>query len=216
VSRALPQRDPVIVLASASPRRRELLTAIGVPFLVDPADVDETPGVQETPYALVRRLAEAKATAVLARRGADLPVLGADTLVVVDGRVLGKPRDRADALGMLQRLSGRSHEVLTALALANAGDVQVVLSRTRVWFRELEAGEAERYWATGEPRDKAGAYGIQGIGGIFVDRLEGSYSAVVGLPVAETDRLLRRFGIDGWAERIPMPATGDEPRADDP
>jgi septum formation protein len=130
-------------------------------------------------------------------------VLGADTVVVDAGRALGKPRDRADALAMLADLSGRTHEVLTAVAVATEAGVQLALSRSKVVFRTLASGEAERYWESGEPADKAGAYGIQGIGGIFVDRLEGSHSGVVGLPLAETERLLRAAGIDTWRHRVP-------------
>jgi septum formation protein len=194
--------DVQLVLASASPRRRELLAALGIRFLVRPVDLDETPASGETPEALVRRLAAAKARTGVERWRPPVPVLGADTVVVDEDRALGKPRDRADALAMLARLSGRAHEVLTAVAVATEAGVQLALSRSRVVFRTLAPGEAERYWESGEPVDKAGAYGIQGIGGIFVDRLEGSHSGVVGLPLAETERLLRAAGIDTWRHRV--------------
>lgn len=197
--------DVQVVLASASPRRRELLERLGLRVRTEPADIDETPGEGETPEALVQRLAVGKARAVAERlrsvQGAHPPVLGSDTEVVLDGRVFGKPADRADALAMLARLSGRVHEVLTAVAVVTVTDVQVVLSRSRVEFRKIEAEEAEAYWATGEPRGKAGAYGIQGVGGIFAVRLDGSYSGVMGLPLAETELLLRGAGVDVWRHR---------------
>lgn len=194
--------DVQLLLASASPRRRELLVALGIRFLVRPVDLDETPEPGESPEALVRRLAAAKARTGFERWRPPVPVLGADTVVVDEDRALGKPRDRADALAVLGRLSGRAHEVLTAVAVATEAGVQRALSRSTVVFRRLAPGEAERYWETGEPVDKAGAYGIQGIGGIFVDRLEGSHSGVVGLPLAETERLLRAAGIDTWRHRV--------------
>ncbi len=198
---------PQLVLASGSPRRRELLLGLGLKVHVRAADVDETPYAGEAPSDLVERLARSKADAVHGQlreeaAGFQLPVLGADTIVVLGGEVLGKPRDRAEALCMLDRLSGSTHEVLTGVALVHE-TVQVVVSRSRVRFRAIEAPEAEAYWATGEPRDKAGAYGIQGIGGIFVASLEGSYSGVMGLPVAETEALLRAAGVDVWRHRVP-------------
>lgn len=197
---------PQLVLASGSPRRRELLEGLGFKLLVRAADIDETPGVDEAPLALVERLARSKAEAVHAQLRAedpafDLPVLGSDTIVVLAGEVLGKPRDRDDALSMLGRLSGSTHDVLTGVAVVRE-TVQVVVSRSQVRFRTIEGEEAEAYWATGEPRDKAGAYGIQGIGGIFVERLEGSHSGVMGLPVAETETLLRAAGVDVWRHRV--------------
>lgn len=195
--------DVQLLLASASPRRRELLDALGIRFLVRPVDLDETPEPGESAEALVRRLAAAKARTGFERWRPPVPVLGADTVVVDEGLALGKPKDRADALAMLGRLSGRAHEVLTAVAVATEAGVQLTLSRSRVVFRRLAPDEAERYWESGEPVDKAGAYGIQGIGGIFVDRLEGSHSGVVGLPLAETERLLRAAGIDTWRHRVP-------------
>jgi len=197
--------DIQVVLASASPRRRELLERLGLRVRSLAADIDETPGEGEAPEALVQRLAVAKAQAVAAQlraaRNDHPPVLGSDTEVVLEGRVFGKPADRDDALAMLARLSGRVHEVLTAVAVVTATDVQVVLSRSRVEFREIPRAEAEAYWATGEPRDKAGAYGIQGVGGIFAVRLDGSFSGVMGLPLAETELLLRDAGVDVWRHR---------------
>lgn len=198
---------PQLVLASGSPRRRELLLGLGLKLHVRAADIDETPLANESPRDLVARLARCKASAVHARlraesAGFELPVLGADTIVVMDGDVLGKPRDRDEALGMLDRLSGSTHEVLTGVALVH-DTVQLAVSRSQVRFRTIDAAEAEAYWATGEPCDKAGAYGIQGIGGIFVASLEGSYSGVMGLPVAETETLLLKAGVDVWRHRVP-------------
>ncbi|PJI48923.1 MAG: septum formation inhibitor Maf [Pseudomonas sp.] len=189
-----------LYLASSSPRRRELLTQIGLPFHIVPASVDETPEAGESAHAYVERLARSKALAglnFLAQR-ADVCVLGADTAVVRDGRILGKPVDRDDALSMLQALSGREHEVLTAVAVADRDRCEARVVSSRVTFRDISAEEAERYWETGEPQDKAGGYAIQGLAAIFVSRVEGSYSAVVGLPLCETAALLADFSIPSW------------------
>jgi septum formation protein len=169
-----------------------------------PVDVDETARPAESAATLVQRLALAKAEAGRARGTGGLPVLGADTVVALDGRVLGKPAGRDDAIDMLLALSGRSHEVLSGVAVADGrGDgIRVRISRSIVRFRDLPRSEAELYWSTGEPRDKAGAYGIQGVGGIFVSHLEGSFSGVMGLPVTETEELLRMAGVDCWRHRI--------------
>ena len=205
--------DTQVVLASASPRRAELLEQLRIRFLKVQPDVDESAGPGEQALDLVRRLAVVKAAAVeqLLRSGlpgsglpgAGLPVLAADTLVVIDGLALGKPVSRSDALAMLARLSGRAHEVLTAVAVADPEGIQSEVSRSTVRFRTISADAARRYWATGEPVDKAGAYAIQGIGAVFVDRLEGSYSGVMGLPLAETERLLSEAGVDCWRHRGP-------------
>ncbi len=186
-----------LYLASVSPRRAELLRQIGVDFAVIPAEVDERGLDGEASEEQVLRLALAKARTGWARgeRIHDRPVLGADTLVVLEGTVFGKPRDRADALAMLAALSGRVHAVLSAVALVRGDVEQARLSVSRVRFRAITAEEAERYWATGEPVDKAGAYAIQGLGAVFVERLEGSYSGVMGLPLFETAELLARFGV---------------------
>lgn len=186
-----------LYLASASPRRRELLEQIGVDFTVLPVDIDETPLSGEAPADYVRRLAREKALAALARLDASAPlcVLGADTTVTLDGRILGKPADRDEGLAMLALLSGRTHRVLTAVALADAGRCEVRLVDSAVTFRPMTPAEAERYWAGGEPCDKAGGYAIQGLGAVFVRRLEGSYSGVVGLPLCETAELLGAFGV---------------------
>ncbi len=189
-----------LYLASSSPRRRELLTQIGLPFHIVPAAIDETPQAGESAVAYVERLAREKALAglhFLAQR-ADVCVLGADTAVVLDGRILGKPADRAEALAMLQALSGREHEVLTAVAVANRDRCEAKVVGSRVTFRSVTMEEAERYWDTGEPHDKAGGYAIQGLAAVFVSRVEGSYSAVVGLPLCETAALLADFSIPCW------------------
>ena len=187
-------------LASASPRRRELLAQIGVPFVTLIASIDETALPGEPAERYVERLAREKALAGLAALSdpADAVVLGADTAVVLDGRILGKPADRAECLATLVALSGREHQVLTAVALASAQRIESRVVASRVRFRPLRAGEAEAYWATGEPCDKAGSYGIQGLAAVFVSQLEGSYSAVVGLPLCETAQLLEEFGIPCW------------------
>jgi septum formation protein len=192
-------RKPQLVLASASPRRAALLSQLGLAFTVNAGDIDETRRPGEAVEDMVQRLALTKAEA--AARGETLPVLGADTVVVVDGTVLGKPADRVEGLWMLTQLSGRAHEVLTAIALVHGRRSEVRLSRSVVTFRPISAAEAEAYWASGEPRDKAGGYGIQGIGGIFAERIEGSYSGIVGLPLAETEALLQAFGVDTWQYR---------------
>lgn len=187
----------MIYLASRSPRRRMLLEQIGVRYRVLALDLTERRRPGESPAAFVRRMARAKAELGRTRLppGAAAPVLGADTVVIADGEVLGKPSSAGEACAMLERLSGRSHEVLTAVALA-ATTTEVALSRSRVWFRALTAEERAAYCATGEPLDKAGAYAIQGLAAAFVERLEGSYSGVVGLPLFETAELLRAVGID--------------------
>ncbi len=192
--------EPQIVLASASPRRAALLTAIGIHFRVVVTDIDERARPGEPAERLVERLALAKAASAL-RHAGGLPVLAADTIVVIDDAVLGKPAVEAEGLAMISRLSGRSHRVITAVALANGTTAQTRISSTTVTFRVIDPDEARAYWKTLEPADKAGGYGIQGIGGIFVDHIEGSYSGVVGLPVAETESLLRAFGVNTWRYR---------------
>ena len=189
-----------LFLASGSPRRRELLTQIGVAFSVIGAEIDETPLPDESPAAYVERLARGKAQAGRARLNANAQacVLGADTAVVLDGKILGKPLDEADALAMLMSLSGQEHEVLTAIALLDGERCESRVVRSLVRFRPINAAEANAYWASGEPRDKAGGYGIQGLGAVFVSGLNGSYSAVVGLPLCETAELLGHFGIPCW------------------
>ncbi len=187
-----------IYLASASPRRRELLAQIGVRYELLSAEVLELREPHESPEEYVLRVALAKARAGLALLANDerSPVLGADTEVVVDGEVLGKPAGRDEALVMLQRLSGREHLVLSGVALITHEQEQSRLSVSHVRFRPISGDEALAYWHTGEPADKAGAYGIQGRAAQFIERLEGSYSGVMGLPLFETAQLLRHYGIN--------------------
>lgn len=197
-----------LYLASGSPRRRELLTQIGVPFAAISADIDETPLADESPATYVERLARGKAAAGRAlitssESRAPACVLGADTAVVLDGRILGKPLDQADALAMLMALAGREHEVLTAIALLDGERCESRVVRSLVRFRAISPEEASIYWASGEPRDKAGGYAIQGLAAVFVSGLNGSYSAVVGLPVCETAELLGHFGIPCW-QNLPV------------
>ncbi|MCG4451987.1 Maf-like protein [Pseudomonas sp. MMS21-TM103] len=189
-----------LYLASGSPRRSELLAQIGVPFITQIVPVDESLLPDESPCAYVERLARAKAQAALATLvdPGEAVVLGADTAVVLDGQILGKPQDRDEAVATLSALSGREHLVLTAVALASTAKVATRVVSSRVSFRQLSREEIEAYWATGEPRDKAGSYGIQGLAAVFVSQLQGSYSAVVGLPLCETAALLAEFSIPCW------------------
>ena len=187
--------SPRLLLASASPRRSALLTQIGVAHRVHATEIDETPRPGEAATALVERLARGKAAAGRTQAGG-LPVLGADTEVVLDGRVFGKPRDAADAVAMLLALAGREHQVLSAVALATAdGRVQSLLSESRVRMRDITPEEAQAYWASGEPRGKAGGYAIQGLAAVFISALSGSFSGVMGLPLYETAQLLGAAGI---------------------
>jgi septum formation protein len=197
-----------LILASASPRRRELLQQLGVRFEVIPADVDESVNAGEAPDAYVVRLARAKALAVWRAQGGRLPVLGSDTAVVLDGRILGKPADAAEAAAMLGMLAGRTHEVYSAVALAHgAGRVDDRLNLSRVTFAELEPRWIEAYCATGDSLDKAGAYGVQGKAGERIVRIEGSFYGVMGLPLYETSRLLEalRCYSRGVSKTVPGP-----------
>ena len=199
---------PALYLASRSPRRRELLTQIGASFLVLPfrglprEDIDVTEDVREGEDAdtYVVRVARAKALGgeqrLSWRRLSSGLVLSADTTVDIDGEILGKPADAADATRMLNRLSGRSHRVLTAVAVSDGRRLEHILSISTVRFARLDARDIERYVSSGEPMDKAGAYGIQGRAGMFVEHIEGSYTGIVGLPLNETWQLLRRFGMN--------------------
>lgn len=187
---------PQLYLASQSPRRAALLQQMGVDFEVLPVAVDETMAVDEPPGNYARRLAMEKARAGwdALPPGRQRPVLGADTIVIADRTVMGKPADRQQAIAMLQALSGSTHEVITAVALA--GEHETVCSQcSRVTFRHIIRQECEAYWESGEPRDKAGGYAIQGLAAMFVTRLDGSYSGVMGLPLYETMELLKSFGI---------------------
>jgi septum formation protein len=190
----MPEIAPVLLLASTSPRRRELLLQLGVAHIARGAALDEAREPAETPRDYVVRIAAAKADALRDAAGS-LPVLAADTVVVLDGVTYGKPRDRDDALGMLARLSGREHEVLTAVALADARGMARALNVSAVRFRPLSAAECRDDWDSGEPADKAGGYAIQGFGAAFIESLRGSYSGVMGLPLFETAALLRRAGV---------------------
>ena len=187
-----------LYLASASPRRRELLAQIGVPFTTIHAAIDETPLSGEDVSAYAVRLARAKAAAGFAQLSGPGVVLGADTVVSASGRILGKPRDREHALAMLVELSDSHHQVFTAVAVTDGQRCLDVCVGTDVYLRSIGTEEAERYWATGEPLDKAGGYAIQGLGAVFVRMLEGSYSTVVGLPLFETAQLLEQFSIPCW------------------
>jgi septum formation protein len=184
-----------IVLASASPRRSELLRSAGIPFTVQPADINEAPLTGESPRECAERLAREKALAIFQRRPQDY-VLGADTIVVVDGAILGKPRDADDAMRMLRLLAGRSHEVITGVCVVSpgTGESKTASEATLVSMFELSDREIREYVATGEPMDKAGAYAIQGMASRWIPRIEGDYSNVVGLPVALVYGMLRERG----------------------
>lgn len=187
--------SPSFHLASASPRRREILTGLGLRFSFAGVDLDESRQDHESVEGMVVRLARDKATAGHSPDNAQLPVLGADTVVVLGDHVFGKPSGAQDALDMLAALSGRRHRVLTAVALRQRDRIAVSLSDTVVRFRDISPDEARHYWHSGEPADKAGSYAIQGLGGTFVASISGSYSGVVGLPVFETVQLLDNAGI---------------------
>ena len=191
---AVSERVPRVVLASSSPRRRELLALVGIRHEVDPANIDESYLPGEQPAAHAERLARGKA-AVVAERAPDAVTIGADTIVVVDGDVLGKPRDEAHAAEMLRRLSGRAHVVMTGVAAVWRGRTASAVEQVGVTFRPLTDAEIARYIATGEPMDKAGAYGIQGYGATIVDRVDGDYFAVMGLAINRLVRLLESLGL---------------------
>lgn len=187
--------QPLLVLASASPRRRELLTQIGVRFHVHAVEAEEIPRPDETPPQYVQRVAAEKSALAQAAFGLEVPVLGADTEVVLDGKVFGKPADCAAAHAMLARLSGREHEVFSAVSLRRGNAHWQAISRSVVRFRSISAAEITAYWASGEPQGKAGAYAIQGLGAVFVEHLSGSFSGVMGLPLFETAAVLREAGL---------------------
>jgi len=187
-----------LILASASPRRKELLTQIGVRFDVSPVDICEDVLSGESPEHYVQRLACEKALECFNHTDKTIPVLGSDTTVVLDTQIMGKPRDRSESLEMLLALSGRTHQVMTAVAVVTSERTDSVVVKTDVCFKELSREECESYWWTGEPLDKAGSYGIQGMGAVFVESIKGSYSSVVGLPLAETAQLLTRVNVPIW------------------
>lgn len=207
----------VLILASSSPRRAQLLSQVGLDYQVMSPNVDESVHENESPVDYVTRMSRQKAAFVAAlvenktgslgfasgqaaqseTKTLDSSVmLAADTVVIIDGDILGKPRDESDAINMLQRLSGTSHQVVTSVTVQTRNRLETVQVETNVQFRKLSHEECVRYWLTGEPKDKAGAYGIQGIAAIFVERLSGSYSNVVGLPLNETIALLKEFGLE--------------------
>lgn len=193
--------QPSLVLASASPRRQALLRQLGVRFVVEPAYIDEATAPGEAALDYVRRMAREKATAIRSRGADQRPVLAADTSVVLDEDILGKPGDHFSALGMLARLSGRTHQVMTAVCVQSGADEEVIAVETEVSFLTLDRELCEAYLASGEAWDKAGGYGIQGLGGALVSGIRGSYSNVVGLPLSETWQLLSRHGVEtalGW------------------
>ena len=185
---------PRVILASSSPRRRELLRMIGIAHEVIPADIDETPGAGELPAALAERLAREKC-AVVAAREPDAVVIAADTIVVIDGLVLNKPADRAEAARMLRRLAGRVHTVFTGVALMRAGRLAFGVDEVMVTFGDLSDAAIDAYITTGEPMDKAGAYGIQGYGATLVERIDGDYFAVMGLGLRRVVTLLAQLGM---------------------
>jgi septum formation protein len=185
-----------LILASASPRRSELLLQLGLEFEVAPADIDESRRAGESAEAFVVRLAVDKARAIACMPGNERAlVIGSDTEVVVKGEALGKPANADQAVAMLSRLSGREHQVMSAVALVADGGIDTRLSISQVRFRKLAPNEIEAYWATGEPAGKAGAYAVQGLAAVFIERLEGSYSGVMGLPLFETADLLEKAGL---------------------
>jgi len=192
---------PQLYLASASPRRREILDGLGIHYLHGGVDLDESQRPGEDVESMVTRLAREKALAVDNGLAGNLPVLGADTAVVLGHHVFGKPASEADAIGMLSALSGKAHRVLTAVAVRAGDRLDTAISDTEVVFRDIRPDEAHRYWQSGEPGDKAGAYAIQGLGGMFVRSISGSYTGVVGLPVFETVALLEAAGVIVLAER---------------
>jgi septum formation protein len=192
-----------LYLASRSPRRSQLLAQLGLRFEVLPGDIVEQPGPGQPASAYVLQMARGKALAAARAASKPLPVLGADTEVVVDGEILGKPAGREDGIRMLMRLAGREHAVYSGVAVLGDDRCETALSVTQVWFGDVSAPQAAAYWETGEPADKAGGYAIQGLGARFVRDIHGSYSGVMGLPLYETAQLLERFGVHaGGGEKI--------------
>jgi septum formation protein len=194
-----------LILASASPRRAQLLRQLGVSYNQQPANIDEQPCAGESPEDYVVRLAREKSSQVQRSLQIDAAVLAADTCVVLDDQILGKPEDHFDGLAMLARLSGRQHRVLTAVSVRRADQLEETLTDTRVKFINLNREQCEAYLATDEPWDKAGAYAIQGLAAAFVESIEGSYTGVVGLPLSQTWKLLQRVGVSTALE----PAASD-------
>lgn len=188
-----------LILASASPRRAEILQQIGVDFRIASSDINETPMLQESAFDYVQRMAKEKAQHVInSIADSSAVVLGADTTVVLDSKIYGKPKNQEDGLAMLMALSGNTHQVLTAVAMGNKQQCLLRLSSTDVKFRDLDSKECTAYWHTGEPNDKAGGYAIQGLGAVFVEKISGSFSGVVGLPIDQTAQLLKIFDVPIW------------------
>lgn len=181
-----------IILASSSPRRAELLDQLGIKYRVKAVDIDETPLANESPTDLVQRLSLEKSQAV---SNSTIPVLGSDTLGLIEDNLLLKPLNYAHAKSMLQKLSGQWHEIFTAVTVTSAKKSITILNHNRVLFRQITDDEIQAYWNTGEPQDKAGGYAIQGIAACFIEKIEGSYSGIMGLPLFETSLLLKQFGI---------------------
>ena len=184
-----------LILASKSPRRKELLTQLGYQFHCHAANIDESVRPDEGPAAYVERLAREKALHIAKQQKNKALILGSDTAVIIDGKILGQPKDKQDAVKMLNMLSGAKHQVVTGIAVAEDQRVESTVVSTDVFFKSLSQNEIDNYWESGEPKDKAGAYAIQGMGGQFVKQIQGSYSAVVGLPLYETAQLLAGFGL---------------------
>lgn len=190
-----------VILASASPRRQELLKQIGIEPLVHPADFAEIGGRENEAEQVVLTNAAGKCQAAAAQYGDAMPVIAADTVVVIDGQILGKPADEAAAAAMLERLSGKTHRVLTGVAVRYQGRQITEVCETKVIFRKLTQQEIEAYVATGEPLDKAGAYGIQGRGAVLVEKIDGCYNNVVGLPLTRLHLILAKLGVNGVADK---------------
>lgn len=184
-----------MILASSSPRRKELLKQIGLEVEIQPADIDETPGVNENPEKYVQRMAMEKAICIRSKLGSAVPIISGDTIVVVDGSILGKPSSESQFRDMMQQLSGRQHEVLSAFTLLCKEINETSIQRTAVWFRPLSDLDIEEYWLSGEPEGRAGGYAIQGLGALFVERIEGSYSSVMGFPIFEIGQMLSKYGL---------------------
>jgi len=191
-----------LILASKSPRRKELLAQLGYQFTCQSADIDESVQANEAPATYVERLAREKAEYIAQGQNSQTLILGSDTAVIIGDEILGKPKDKREAVDMLTSLSGEKHQVITGIAVACGKRLESLVVSTDVFFKVLSEHEIDNYWQTGEPQDKAGAYGIQGIGGQFVKQIQGSYSSVVGLPLYETAQLLAGFGLPNPVQAV--------------
>ncbi len=191
-----------LYLASASPRRQQLLRQLAVDFKTIVADIDETPYPKEAPAQFVTRMAKTKANTIQQQLfDENAVILAADTIVVVEQQIFGKPKDQSDSRLMLKQLSGRCHQVLSAIAIQDKQQQQYCLNTNKVWFRALKDAEILQYWQTGEPQGKAGSYAVQGHGASFIEKIEGSYSGIMGIPLYETSELLLKFNINFWINR---------------